>query len=104
MVGHDPADTNSQRLRARSRLLDSTKKLKTKDKLGLIASASVIADLVDQGWLIKTNRREESSLIAHPMTTRKFVYTGADVIRLREMLNSDNPRRASSSSAWNAVH
>jgi hypothetical protein len=58
MVGHDPADTNSQRLRARSRLLDSTKKLKTKDKLGLIASASVIADLVDQGWLIKTNRRE----------------------------------------------
>jgi hypothetical protein len=57
-VGPDLAEVSSLRLRARSRLLANTEKLKTKDKLGLIASASVIADLIDQGWLIKINRKE----------------------------------------------
>ena len=62
-VGPDAAELKSLRLRARSRLLASTEKLKTKDKLGLIASASVIADLIDQGWLIKVNRKER--FLAH---------------------------------------
>jgi len=63
VVGSDLADVKSQRLRARSRLLASAEKLKTKDKQGLVASASVIADLIDQGWLIKVNRKER--ILAH---------------------------------------
>jgi hypothetical protein len=63
VVGSDLVDLKSQRLRARSRLLAHAEKLKTKDKLGLIASASVIADLIDQGWLIKVNRKER--ILAH---------------------------------------
>lgn len=35
----------------------SAEKLKTKDKLALIASASVIADLIDQGWVIKARKQ-----------------------------------------------
>jgi hypothetical protein len=62
-VGPDLAEVKSLRLRARSQLLASTEKLKTKDKLGLIAAASVIADLIDQGWLIKVNRKER--ILAH---------------------------------------
>ena len=45
----DAAETKSQRLRARSGLIANAEKLKTKDKLGLVASALVIADLIDQG-------------------------------------------------------
>ncbi|HZR75128.1 MAG TPA: Druantia anti-phage system protein DruA [Bradyrhizobium sp.] len=59
----DPEEVKSQRLRARGRLIADVQKLKKKDKLGLIASASVIADLVDQGWLIKISRNER--IIAH---------------------------------------
>jgi hypothetical protein len=59
----DAAETKSQRLRARSHLLANAEKLKTKDKLGLVASALVIADLIDQGWLIKVNRKER--ILAH---------------------------------------
>jgi hypothetical protein len=44
-------------------LIADAEKLKAKDKLGLIASASVIADLIDQGWLIKVNRKER--ILAH---------------------------------------
>jgi hypothetical protein len=62
-VGRDLAEVKSQRLRARSRLLANAEKLGTKDKLGLIASASVFADLIDQGWLIKTNRK--ARIVAH---------------------------------------
>jgi hypothetical protein len=62
-AGPDLAEIKSQRLRARRRLLANAEKLRTKDKLGLIASASVIADLIDQGWLIKTNRKER--ILAH---------------------------------------
>jgi hypothetical protein len=58
VVGSDLEDNKSERLRARKRLLANSEKLKTKDKLGLIASALVIADLVEQGWLIKVNRNE----------------------------------------------
>ena len=63
VVGSDLADVKSQQLRARNRLLSNAKKQKTKDKLGLIASASVIADLIGQGWLIKVNRKER--ILAH---------------------------------------
>jgi hypothetical protein len=63
LVGVDLAEVKSQRLHARSRLLANAEKLKTKDKIGLIASASVIADLIDQGWLIKVNRKER--ILAH---------------------------------------
>src|SRR5215469_6781407 len=38
-------------------MMASAEKLKSNDKLALIASANVIADLVDQGWLIKVNRK-----------------------------------------------
>ncbi len=62
-VGHDLAENKSQRLRARSRLLVNAEKLTAKDKLALIASASVIADLIDQGWLIKINRKQR--VLAH---------------------------------------
>jgi hypothetical protein len=47
-------------------LVACAENLKTKDKLGLIASASVIADLIDQGWLIKINRKER--ILAHRPT------------------------------------
>jgi hypothetical protein len=59
----DLAEIKARRIRARVRLLANAKKLKTKDRLGLIASASVIADLIDQGWLIKTNRKKR--ILAH---------------------------------------
>jgi hypothetical protein len=62
-VDPDPVELKSQRLRARSRLIADARKLKAKDKLGLIASASVIADLIDQGWLIKVNRN--ARILAH---------------------------------------
>jgi hypothetical protein len=62
-VGPDLVEVKSLRLRARSRLLASAERLKTKDQLGLVASASVIADLIDQGWLIKVNRKER--VLAH---------------------------------------
>lgn len=58
VVDPDLVEVKSRRLRARSRLIADAEKLKTKDKLGLIASASVIADLIDQGWFIKVNRKE----------------------------------------------
>lgn len=58
VVGHDLEDAKSQRLRARKRLVANAEKLKAKDALGLIASALVIADLVEQGWLIKLNKTE----------------------------------------------
>jgi hypothetical protein len=44
-------------------LLAHAEKLKTKDKLALIASESVIADLIDQGWLVKVNRKNR--ILAH---------------------------------------
>jgi Domain of unknown function (DUF4338) len=56
--GSDLADIRSQRLRLRRRLIALADKLRTKDKLALIAAATVIADLIDQGWLIKVNRKE----------------------------------------------
>jgi hypothetical protein len=56
----DVAEAKWQRLRARNRLLAKAEKLKAKDKLGLVASALVIADLIDQGWLIKINRKERT--------------------------------------------
>jgi hypothetical protein len=59
----DAAEVKSQRIRARRRLVANAEKLKTTDKLGLIASASVIADLIDQGWLIKINKKER--FLAH---------------------------------------
>lgn len=62
-VGHDLAEIKSQRLRARSRLLANANKLKTNDKLALTASASVIADLIDQGWLVKINGKQR--VLAH---------------------------------------
>lgn len=62
-VGADLVEVKSQRLRARSRLIADAEKLKTNDKLALIASASVIADLVGQGWLIKVNKKER--ILAH---------------------------------------
>lgn len=55
-AGPDQAEIKSQRLRLRTRLVADAEKLGAKDKLALIASASVIADLIDQGWLIKINR------------------------------------------------
>lgn len=55
-AGPDQAEVKSQRLRLRFRLLAEANKLRANDKLALIASASVIADLIDQGWLIKVNR------------------------------------------------
>lgn len=58
VVGHDPAEIKPHRLRARSRFLANAEKLKTKDKLAVIASAMVVGDLIDQGWLIKVNRKE----------------------------------------------
>ena len=63
VVGHDLEDAKSQRLRMRKRLVADAEKLKTKDALGLIASALVIADLVEQGWLIKINKKER--VLAH---------------------------------------
>src|ERR1700733_4180562 len=63
IAGPDLAEVKSRRIRARRRLLANAEKLRTKDKLGLIASASVIADLIDQGWLIKINRK--SRILAH---------------------------------------
>ncbi|HEV2551329.1 MAG TPA: Druantia anti-phage system protein DruA [Stellaceae bacterium] len=62
-AGPDLAEVKSQRLRARNHFVMGAEKLKTKDKLGLIASASVVADLVGQGWLIKVNRNER--ILAH---------------------------------------
>jgi hypothetical protein len=62
-TGPDLAEIKSQRLRARTRLLSDADKLKTKDKLALTASATVIADLIDQGWLVKINRKER--VLAH---------------------------------------
>lgn len=62
-LGADLSETKSQRLRLRARLLADAEKLKTKDKLALIASATVMADLIDQGWLIKVNRKER--ILAH---------------------------------------
>lgn len=62
-AGPDLAEVKSLRLRGRTHLLANAEKLKSKDKLGLIASASVIADLIDQGWLIKVNRKEK--ILAH---------------------------------------
>lgn len=56
--GSDFAEVKSQRLRARSRLIADAEKSKTKDRLALIASAAVIADLIDQGWLIRVNKKE----------------------------------------------
>uniref|UniRef100_Q07PL9 DUF4338 domain-containing protein n=1 Tax=Rhodopseudomonas palustris (strain BisA53) TaxID=316055 RepID=Q07PL9_RHOP5 len=63
LTGLDAADIKSARIRARSRLIADAEKLKTKDRLGLIASASVIADLISQGWLIRVNRNER--ILAH---------------------------------------
>jgi hypothetical protein len=63
VIGSDLAEIQSQRLRARSQLLINAEKLRSKDKLGLIASALVIADLIDQGWLIKVS--EEERILAH---------------------------------------
>jgi hypothetical protein len=54
----DLADIRSRRLRLRSRLIAQAEKLRTKDKLALIASATVFADLIDQGWRLKVNRQE----------------------------------------------
>jgi hypothetical protein len=59
-VGSDLAEAGPQRLRVRSRFLANADKLKTKDKLELVASALVIADLIDQGWRIKINRKERA--------------------------------------------
>ena len=56
--GTGSPEIKSQRLSARTKFLATAERLKTKDKLALIASASVIADLVDQGWLVRTNRKE----------------------------------------------
>jgi hypothetical protein len=63
VVGHDLEDARSQRLRLRKRLIANAEKLKANDALGLIASALVIADLVEQGWLIKLNKNER--VLAH---------------------------------------
>jgi hypothetical protein len=63
VAGPDLVEVKSQRRRARTRLITDAEKLKTSDRLGLIASASVIADLVDQGWLIKISRKER--VLAH---------------------------------------
>lgn len=63
IIGHDLAETKLQRIRARSRLLTDADKLKTNDKLALIASASVVADLIDQGWLVRINRKHR--VLAH---------------------------------------
>lgn len=57
-VGADLAEVKSQRLRARNLMIAHAQKLNAKDKTGLIASASVIADLVGQGWLIKVSRKD----------------------------------------------
>jgi hypothetical protein len=57
--GPDLADIRSQRLRARSRLIAQAEKLRTKDKLALIAAATVMADLIDQGWRLRVNRQEK---------------------------------------------
>ncbi|WP_256807395.1 Druantia anti-phage system protein DruA [Bradyrhizobium sp. Bra64] len=59
----DLEEIKSIRLGARRRFLAEAGKLKTKDKLGLIASALVIADLVEQGWLVKKGRNER--VLAH---------------------------------------
>jgi hypothetical protein len=87
IAGPDLAEVKSRRIRARRRLLANAEKLRTKDKLGLIASASVIADLIDQGWLIKINRK--SRILAHRPSDddEEVVYTSADVILLRGMPN-----------------
>src|ERR1700733_10865002 len=87
VVGTDLPEVKWQRLCARRRLLAEAERLKTKDKLGLIASASVIADLIDQGWLIKINRK--SRILAHRPSDddEEVVYTSADVILLRGMPN-----------------
>lgn len=62
-VGRDLDEVKSQRLYMRSRLLANADKLRTKDKLGLIASASIFADLIDQGWVIKIDRKQR--VLAH---------------------------------------
>jgi hypothetical protein len=54
----DPQETRSQRLRFRAKFIAEAEQLKAKDAPALAASGSVIADLIDQGWALKINRKE----------------------------------------------
>lgn len=56
--GLDHLDLKSHRLRARKRLLSYAEQSKAKDRLGLIASASLMADLIDQGWRINIDQND----------------------------------------------
>lgn len=62
----DLEETKAQRLRLRAKFVVEAERLKTKDAPALVASGAVIADLIDQGWLLKVNRRER--LLAHRPT------------------------------------
>ncbi|MGY3547369.1 Druantia anti-phage system protein DruA [Bradyrhizobium sp. USDA 4469] len=63
VAGDDLEDAKSQRLRVRKNFVAHAERLKSKETLGLIASALVIADLVEQGWLIKPKRN--GRVLAH---------------------------------------
>lgn len=63
IIEADLADLKSRRLRARTRFLADAERLTTKDRLGLIASALVFADLIDQDWLIKAGKNDR--VLAH---------------------------------------
>lgn len=49
-VDGDPKEVAASRLRARMSLIAAAEKMNNEDKLALIASASVIGDLANQGW------------------------------------------------------
>lgn len=54
----DIHDTKSRRLRLRAKFVVDVGKLKAKDAPALLASGAVIADLIDQGWLLKVKRKQ----------------------------------------------
>jgi len=55
--GRDLAEIRTKRLRLRNRLIVAVGKAKTRDRLAVIASATIYSDLIDQGWRLKVDRQ-----------------------------------------------
>lgn len=73
-IASDYQETKGQRLRLRAKFETEVRKLKAKDAPALLAAGFVVADLIDQGWLLKVNRKERL-LAQRPADTDEEVRT-----------------------------
>jgi len=94
--GRDPQETEAQRRRIRAAFFAKAEKLKATDALALVASGRVVADLVDQGWVLTLNGKERL-LALRPSTP---VYAVRTDKRRRYQITRDAQLRQPSTRAF----